>query len=426
MKKVLIITYYWPPAGGPGVQRWLKFVMYLKNYDIEPIVYVPENPSYPITDKQLVNEIPNDIQIIKQPIFEPYKLAQLLTGKSSKTISKGIIPKNEKQSFIQKLLLSIRGNLFIPDARKYWVQPSVNYLKKVILEQKIDTIITTGPPHSLHLIGLKLKKQLPIRWLADFRDPWTSIGYHKKLKLTNYAKKKHKGLEQQVLNTADQLIVTSESTKKEFTQITNTPIEVITNGFEPVKTEYIQPDDKFTLVHIGSLLSERNPESLWLAISELINENNLFKQHFQLKFAGVVSDDILSSLKKFNINHYLNFLGYISHTEAIKLQRSAQVLLLIEIDSVDTQMIIPGKLFEYLASERPILSIGPKNADFAEIIRETKTGTFFNYEEKDQIKSQLLNYFSAYLNNSLKVIPKNIDRFTRNALTEKLAKLIKK
>ena len=424
MKKVLIIAYYWPPAGGPGVQRWLKFVTYLREFNIEPIVYIPENPNYPIIDNGLLDEVPEGIQVLKHPIFEPYAMAEKLSGKSSKTISKGIIPPEGEQSFIQKILLTIRGNLFIPDARKFWVKSSVFFLEKIISEQKINTIITTGPPHSLHLIGEKLKEKLNLRWLADFRDPWTSIGYHKKLRLFNWASKKHIKLERQVLNSADQIIVTSKSTKAEFSGITDKPIEIITNGFEPKEVNNLKLDEKFTLAHIGSLLSERNPESLWQAISEIINENELFKKHFELKLAGVVSDSVLESIKSYNLENYLNFLGYISHNEAIKLQRSSQILLLIEIDSPDTKMIIPGKLFEYLQTKRPILAIGPENADFADILKETETGNFFKYHETDRIKSQLITYFKAYLNQSLKVIPKKIDQYTRRSLTEKLAKLL--
>ncbi len=208
-KKALIITYYWPPAGGPGVQRWLKFVKYLPDFNIEPIVFIPENPSYPLLDESLNTEVSRDVIIIKQPIKEPYKLAGLFSKKSSKTISKGIISEEKKQSFIEKVLLYVRGNYFIPDARKSWVKPSVEFLSEYIQKKQINTIITTGPPHSLHLIGLQLKERLGVKWVADFRDPWTTIGYHKQLRLTKSSKAKHKALEKQVLTTADQIIVTS-------------------------------------------------------------------------------------------------------------------------------------------------------------------------------------------------------------------------
>ena len=190
MRKVLVIAYYWPSAGGPGVQRWLKFVKYLRDYDVEPTVYVPENPHYPIIDENLIQEIPEGIKVIKQPIKEPYAWASLLSKKKTKTISSGIIQEKEP-AFVEKLLLWIRGNLFIPDARKFWVKPSIKFLSEIIEQEKIETIITTGPPHSIHLIGLGLQEAKKVQWLADFRDPWTSIGYHKKLKLSKASQQKH-------------------------------------------------------------------------------------------------------------------------------------------------------------------------------------------------------------------------------------------
>ncbi|HMK06024.1 MAG TPA: hypothetical protein VK476_00755, partial [Flavobacterium sp.] len=183
MKKVLIITYYFPPAGGPGVQRWLKFIKYLPDFDIQPIVYVPENPTYPIIDAQLMSEISDKAIVLKTKIFEPYGLASIFSKNKTKKISSGIIPSMRRQTSIDKFLLWVRGNLFIPDARVFWVKPSVAYLKKYISENNIDIIITSGPPHSLHLIGMKLKNVMNVKWIADFRDPWTTIGYHKSLKL---------------------------------------------------------------------------------------------------------------------------------------------------------------------------------------------------------------------------------------------------
>ncbi|EKT4543739.1 glycosyl transferase family 1 [Flavobacterium psychrophilum] len=424
MKKVLIITYYWPPAGGPGVQRWLKFVKYLPDYNIQPIVYIPENPTYPIIDEGLISEVSEQAIILKNKIIEPYQLASVFSKKSTKGISSGIIPNQKKQSFIQKLLLLVRGNLFIPDARILWVKPSVKYLEKYISENNIDTIITSGPPHSLHLIGLKLKQNLNVKWFADFRDPWTTIGYHSALKLSSYAEKKHKNLERKVLNTADTIIVTSKTTKTEFQAITTKPIEVITNGYDVENISKQTLDEKFTLAHIGSFLSDRNPIILWESLSELVAENEKFATLFQLKLIGKVSQEILDTIDGFNLNSYVNNLGYVSHKEAIEHQKKSQILLLIEIDSLETKSIIPGKLFEYMVSERPIIAIGPKGSDFAEIITETNTGVFFIYNEKEKLKKQILSYFELYLTQNLTVSAVGLQQYSRKKLTEKLSKLI--
>jgi len=424
-KKVLIITYYWPPAGGPGVQRWLKFVKYLPDFDIEPIVFIPENPNYPIIDSELQKDINPNTIIIKNPISEPYKLASIFSKKTTKTISSGIIPNKKKQSFLDKFLLYVRGNFFIPDARIAWVKPSVSVLENYIKEHPVDLIITTGPPHSLHLIGLELKNKLNCKWFADFRDPWTSIGYHKQLKLTERSKEKHLKLEKEVLNTADHILVTSPTTKNEFTKLTHKPITVITNGYD---VEYIQKkplDSKFSIAHIGSFLSERNPRIFWKALSELIKENKGFREDFELKLIGKVSQEILDVVSEFKLSNYLNNLGYLSHNQALIEQRSSQVLLLVEIDSEETVGIIPGKLFEYMAAERPILAIGPEGADFSNIIKETNSGTFFTYDEKDEIKEQIVKLYDLYKQNELKVYAMGLQYYSRKKLTEKLANIIK-
>jgi galactitol-specific phosphotransferase system IIB component len=423
-KKLLIITYYWPPSGGPGVQRWLKFVKYLPDFDIQPIVYIPENPTYPIIDRDLVDEVSDKAIILKNKIFEPYQLAGFLSKNNTKKISSGIIPNKRKQSFIQKMMLWIRGNLFIPDARKYWIKPSVKFLKKYIQENNIETIVTSGPPHSLHLIGLQLKKEIGVKWFADFRDPWTTIGYHKALKLSISAEKKHKELESKVLNAADTIIVTSKTTKTEFQQLTKQPIEVITNGYDVENVTKQILDEKFTLAHIGSFLSDRNPRILWKVLNELIIENKEFAKHFELKLIGKISQEILDSIAEFKLDSYTNNLGYVSHKEAIEHQRKSQVLLLIEIDSEETKSIIPGKVFEYLVSERPIIAIGPEDSDFAKIITSTNTGAFFTYNEKDKVKEIILSYFQLYLENKLQVHAVGLQQYSRKNLTEQLAKLI--
>ncbi|WP_431157903.1 glycosyltransferase [Winogradskyella poriferorum] len=424
-KKVLIITYYWPPAGGPGVQRWLKFVKYLPQYDVEPIVYCPSNPSYPVVDSSLKEEIPEGIEVLSQPIREPYRLASLFSRKSTKDISSGIIPKAKRQTFIEKFLLFIRGNYFIPDARVNWVKPSITFLSQYISQNAIDSIITTGPPHSLHLIGLGLKEQIGVKWIADFRDPWTTIGYHKALKLRRKGKEKHIQLEKNVLSNADEIIVTSHFTKKEFSTKTNVPITVITNGYDNHHVSIDKKDAKFTLSHIGSLLSERNPIVLWRVLSKLIETHSEFAKHFRLNLVGIVSNDILDSIKSNGLEEFVTVVGYVNHDEAIAYQMKSRLLLLIEIDSEDTKAIIPGKLFEYMISETPILAIGPDGSDVEMIIKSTNTGRYFNYQNQQELEAQLLTYFEAYKNDSLNVNAIGLQPYSRKELTKSLSTIIK-
>ncbi|WP_010252342.1 glycosyltransferase family 4 protein [Myroides injenensis] len=426
-EKVLIISYYWPPAGGPGVQRWLKFVKYLPGFDIEPIVYIPENPTYPLIDHNIADEVDQDIVIIKNKIKEPYRFANVLSSKKTSSMSAGMIPNSRNQSKLEKLLLWVRGNMFIPDARVGWVAPSVefitNYLKA---NPDITKVITTGPPHSMHLIGLELKKALSIKWIADFRDPWTTIGYHKELKLSKRAAEAHLNFEKEVLNHADHIIVTSKSTKEEFATKTNQPISVVTNGYDTTNVGPVKLDEKFTLSHIGSFLSNRNPRVLWKAISELRKENKEFKDAFELKLIGKISKDILDTIKEFKLDSCTTNMGYISHNDSLIQMRASQVLLLVEIDSEDTKAIIPGKVFEYMAAERPILAIGPEDSDFFEIIKQTNTGKIALYSEKEKIRDILLAYFEQYKSKDLKVYGMGLQYFSRKRLTEKLADIIKK
>ena len=425
--KVLIVAYYWPPAGGPGVQRWLKFVKYLPDFGIEPIVFIPDNPSYPILDESLVPEVPKGVKIIKYPIKEPYGLASTLSRKQTKTISSGILPKEKKQSLLQKLLLYVRGNFFIPDARVGWVKPSVKFLENFIDQNTIKTIITTGPPHSLHLIGSGLKHSNPaLRWIADFRDPWTTIGYHDKLRMTEKTKAKHIKLERNVLQQADDIIVTSPSTKKEFEAITSKPISVITNGFDQELSgaqASVLEDNSFVMSHLGSLLSDRNPKILWQVLSELISEKQGFADAFHLYLAGRVSQEVVDSIKNHNLNNHFTLLGYIPHNQLNEIHEESSCLLLIEIDSEKTKAIIPGKVFEYLAAQKPIIALGPKDGDVKSIIEETQSGDYFLYTDSERLKEYIYKQFQNR-HTALKSNTQAIYKYHRKALTEKLASLI--
>jgi len=422
--KVLIILYYWPPAGGPGVQRWLKFVKYLKQFNVVPTVFAPENPHYPTVDESLEFEVTPDIDVIKSPINEPYKVASVFSEKETNTLSKGIIKEHQKQSLIQKAMLFTRGNLFIPDARALWIKPSVKRISKLLKDRQFDAIVTTGPPHSLHRIGFHLKEKFQdLPWVADFRDPWTNIGYHDQLKLSESSKKKHQDMEKEVLMTANAIVVTSPGTQKEFEAKTNTPVHLITNGYDDAEVNF-EPDEHFSLVHIGTLLSERNPENLWIAIAELIEEDKVFESNLELRFVGQVSENLVESVHEHKLQDHARFLGYMPHKQAQQEMFNSQVLLLIEKNKTETQDIIPGKLFEYLQSQRPILGIGPKDWDVSGLVKDHKSGFTFGYNDKDEIKLCIKGYYQAFMKGKLFIKPKGIESYHRKQLTEKLAELI--
>ncbi len=425
MKKVLIICYYWPPSGGPGVQRWLKFVKYFRDFGIEPIVYIPKNAHYPILDEGLKKEVPKDLEILRKSIKEPYKYAKLFFKNKTQKISSGIIDEKDP-SALEKLMLYARGNLFIPDARVGWVKPSVKFLKKYLSENNdIDTLITTGPPHSLHLIGLQLQKEMALKWVADFRDPWTTIHYHKSLRLTNLARKKHSVYERQVLQAADAIVVTSLGTQKEFQKLTTKPIHIITNGFDSSEQIDTPLDIKFSLVHIGSLLSNRNPKVLWKVLAEMARKDPELQKDLEIKLVGLVAHEIKEEIEKEGLQENLQTVGYVTHEEALRLQHAAQVLLLIEMDRPETKVILPGKLFEYLKSRRPIVALGPKGSDIETILNETKSGLFFDYSNSKSLKQQLENLYASYKAGKPGSTQGSIDRYSRKELTAKMASLLK-
>ncbi|MDM1073146.1 glycosyltransferase family 4 protein [Empedobacter brevis] len=429
MKKILIITYYWPPAGGPGVQRWLKFTKYLPEFGYETYVYIPENPSYPILDDTLAKDVNPKVKLIKNKIWEPYQLAEKLNPKN-KAYKGGHFEKKENQSLLSKLSVFVRGNFFIPDARKFWVNPSAEYLKDFLQKENIDTIVTSGPPHSLHLIGLKLKKQLPnIKWLADFRDPWTQISYHKELKLTSWAAKKHENLEREVMQKADVILATSYADGENFKKIGANSVEVITNGFEEVKQQTEKDQKYFHLTYSGGLEILRNPTSLWKALSEIIAENQSFKEDFKLDFYGSLADDVKQTIIDQGLENNLIVHGYVSHQESLNAINAANILLLTNFDNQASKGIIPGKLFEYMATGNPILAIGPTDADVEKILQKTEAGNYFMPQQVEEMKGFILSVYKQWLvnpNQKFETNEKEVQQFNRKNLTKKLVKVVDK
>ena len=416
--KVLIITYYWPPSGGSGVQRWLKFVKYLRDFDIEPVVFTVENPHYVITDNTLQDEIPKNIEVIKHKIWEPNNLLG-----NKKQTGAGFL--NPNPSIIEKLFQYIRANYFIPDARKYWVKPSVKYLKNLLDNSDIDIIITTGPPHSLQLIGLELKKKLSLKWIADFRDPWTEIDYFHQLPLTKTSLKKHKELEHEVLKNADAVLVVGNTMKDNFKSLAKN-IHVITNGFDSGNNvDKSILDKKFSITHVGMMNADRNPKILWKVLNDIIKTNSEFKADLQVRLVGNVDVNVLNDIKNNGLTEFVNLVDYMPHKEVLQFQRSTQVLLLAVNNVPNAKAIITGKIYEYLKAERPILAIGPKDGDLAEIIKESNSGEIVDFDDRDKLKSTILDFYENYTKGILKVDTINIEKYHRKNLTKHLSQIIK-
>jgi len=419
--KVLIITYYWPPSGGSGVQRWLKFVKYLQDFGIEPVVFTVDNPKYPILDPSLEKEIPKNITILKQPIWEPNNILSFFKKENTQQ-SAGFL--NPNPTFFGKILQYIRANYFIPDARKFWIQPSVKYLKQYLSENKIDAIITSGPPHSLHLTGLELKKELNIKWISDFRDPWTEIDYLEQLPLTKKSIQIHQELEKEVVEKSDAVLVIGKTMKENFSKFSK-KIHVITNGFDTdVISQKATLDTKFTITHVGLMNADRNPISLWKAIQEISQENKEFAKDYQIQFVGRIAPEVRDSLEEYQIKNSTD-IGYVLHQEVTKYQQRSQVLLLAINNVKSAKGVITGKIFEYLQAKRPILAIGPTDGDLAEILKETHSGIIVNFDAVENLKKEILQLYRSFKNGNLESKSSNIEHYHRRNLTEKLANIIK-
>ena len=422
MKKVLVISYYFPPAGGPGVQRWLKFVKYLRDFGVEPVLYIPEGAAYPVIDESLMAEVPEGIKIYRGRITEPSAFFS-----PGKKVSAGFIDSSGKKSWKSRLMTWIRANVFIPDARMLWIRPSVRRLKKILKKEGIDTIISTGPPHTTHMIALELKRyDLSLRWIADFRDPWTKIDYFHHLPLTRRARKKHFRLEDEVLKTADDVITVTQSMGEDYRSRVQGRLHVITNGYDTADSpdETILPDKKFTICHIGSLNADRNPHELWEVISELCKENAGFAADLEIRLTGNVSPAAFDSLQQNGLQTHIKHIPYAPHTEVVRSQHSARVLLLLMNRTPAGALYIAGKLFEYLAARRPILLTGFAKSDAADILRECQAGYALDFSDKVGLKGAIAQLYADYKVGEDPSVPvcAPLEKYSRYALTERLAR----
>ncbi|MGC9472202.1 MAG: glycosyltransferase [Bacteroidales bacterium] len=427
MKNVLILTYYWPPTGGAGVHRWLKFVKYLRRFGWEPIVYTPENPEPPLLDPSLEKDIPEDITILKTRIWEPYALYKKFVGRSpDEGFQAGFLSEEKVPKGKQGISVWIRGNFFIPDARKYWIRPSVKYLTAYLKKFPVQVLVSTGPPHSLHLIGLKLKQKLNIPWIADFRDPWTGIDFYPRLKLTKAADRTHHRLEKQVIKQADAVIAVSEGIKNDFRKYRENGIHVITNGYDPedIPALPVEPAEDFLISHLGSVNADRNPNAFWKVLSKFVQENHAFKNHLKIRFIGKTDITVRASIREHGLESYVELSLPVPHEQVFTLLKQSRLLLLPVNRTPNASSILTGKLFEYLAAGRPILGIGPEEGEMARILEETGAGRMCHWDRPECIRSFLEKLFEQYLAGQPPAGPVNTGKYSRVELTRKLAEIL--
>jgi hypothetical protein len=433
VKKVLIISYYWPPSGGIGVLRCLKIAKYLREYGWEPVIFTADNAHYPTIDEDNFKDIHPDTHIIKQKIWEPYSLFKYFNRlKKDANVNNVFSTHDEKMGLMYKISVWIRSNFFIPDARAMWIKPSVKKLTKYIKENPVDAIFSDGPPHSNTRIATLVSQKTGIPWLADFQDPWSQVDYFAQLRLTKWGLKKHLKYEQEAFQQASEISIVSPSWKEDLEELGASDVDVVYWGYDPDDYQTMEPVQdligKFSLLHAGIMGHDRNPENMFEAIAELQSENETFAKDFRLVLLGQVDHHVRQSIAKHKIESMVEFRGSVSRKEALQAIFSTRMLLLLLNQQPNAKGRIPGKLFEYLAARRPVLNFGPINSDVANLLTESVAGHTFDYSDKEGVKSYLKNQYDSYLSGKInQELDSNISEFTHNKITgivaEKLTRM---
>jgi glycosyltransferase involved in cell wall biosynthesis len=423
MKRVLLITYYWPPSGGSGVQRCLKFVKYLRHYGWEPVVLTVSNPDYPVFDASLEQDIPAFMEVLKVPAWEPYTLYRLFTGSGARKTNIGFVDSELKENYLERLSLWIRGNLFIPDARMFWIRPSVKFLETYLQKNPVDMIFSSGPPHSAHLIAKKIKKSFDLPWVADFRDPWTGVYYYHKMKVSAWADRRHRKMERECLDAADHLVTVNSFIKEDFSRLSSTTVEVIPNGYDPDDFAAVnsKPGKRFIIAYTGMFLRDQDAPELWEVLREMTEQISGFRENLKLVFAGKVDQKILEGIKRNQLDEFLELQDYVPHSELPSILKGSSLLLLSINRTKQSGSITTGKIFEYLASERPILAFCSPGSDAEQIITATNSGFVLGFNQKDDLRQLLEKLYQQHLDGTLKKQTENIEVYSRKELTHCLA-----
>ncbi len=429
---LLYISYYWPPSGGPGVQRGLKFVKYLPQFGVIPSVLTVDEKqaSYPLLDETFQNEVPGNLDVYKTATSEPFEYYKKLSGKKEIPFS-GFANQKAEDTFLDKVFKFVRGNLFIPDARVGWNKHALKKAEELLQDSKYKAIITTSPPHSTQLIGLKLRKKYNLKWIADLRDPWTNIHYYDQLYHTALAKRLDDKYERQVLEQADAILVTSEDTRRLFlnkpAKLNPAKIHVIPNGYD--EDDFIfpsaPPKDALLITYTGTITENYNIDVFLKVIAHL---NSVHSEiNYKLRFVGQVSEGVRQRIEKAGVLGITEFIPYVPHDQAIKYLMDSTMLLLAIADVPSVYANVPGKLFEYLASNKPIVALGPVHSDTDRIIDECGAGRLFHYAAYEHMLDHMTQMSKAWkLNPNLDLPYINYARFSKRALSEKLANLVRK
>ncbi len=405
---------------------------YFRNHGWEPVIYAPENASYPIIDTSTVKDLPEGVEIVKTPIFEPYGLFNLAKGKRPAEQVKDVFLVHEKKnSFIHDLGLWIRANFFIPDARSFWITPSIKYLREYLKQHPVDAIISYGPPHSMHIIAKQLHKEFGIPWVSDWQDPWTEIDYFSKFKMTSPARNKHIRLEKEVITQADALVMVSKNWCVDLEKLSGRSVDYIPFGFDESDFENItyQRSEHFTISHFGTFGTDRNPMNLWKALQELKIEFPLLEKQLRIHLAGQVDALVFQSIEQAGLKEQLKYDRQINKSELFGFLINSNVQLVLintpeEGIKYNNKGRVPAKVFECIGSRQPVLVIGPKDGDVADIIAETQTGITCTYEDFDSIKQTIQTWYVNWLNDIPSTQPQHIEQFSFNNLSKQMAEIL--
>ncbi len=422
--KLLIVTYYWPPSAGAGVQRWLKMVKYLVRQGYECTVFTPSNARYAQTDPSLLADVPAGVEVIGCPIVDPSSWGG--EGKNSR-VGVGLLREEGRSSLKEKLVLWLRANLFVPDAKMLWIRPASRAITEYLKAYPHDALITTGPPHSVHMVGLRVKNRVGIKWLADFRDPWLNIDYMHHLPLMGIVRNLHARWERRVLRRADIVTVVSRGMQEEYLSIRGRAVEVVPNGYDADDFREVGdvcPDSPFTLLHLGSLNADRNPRTLWEAMEELGRAARITPKTFRVALVGPVDATIRAEVARRGLEAYVEFGASISHSAVPTRLRRAGALLLSINDSPNSRGILTGKLFEYLAAERPIVCLGPEDGDAARLIAETGAGESFARDSTGEFAEYLLHLLGQYAVGEYRPKSVGVENYSREAEACRIAELL--
>lgn len=437
-KKVVIISYYWPPSGGIGVHRCLKFAKYLRNFGWEPIVFTAENAHYPVYDESNFKHVPEGLEVHRIPIKEPFSAFKKISGRKPEESSNPVYVRSKKNSWIDELAIWIRGNVFIPDARALWVRPAARRITEYVNKQgDIDAVFSDGPPHTNTRIAYHVAKRTGVPWIADFQDPWTQVDYYKLLKISRFADRIHKKMEQDVFRLARKITVASPSWAKDLEKIGAKDVSVLYYGYdeedfsENILVSTANPEldpirKRFVINHAGLLGMDRFPDRFLEALAELGEENESFQKDLFIYFPGEVDFSIRDYIKKLGLENNTLYPGHISKELAVTSMRLSNILLLPLNKAENVKGRLPGKLYEYLRSYTPILALGPEDSDVNVILKQTRTGKCLDYENKNEIKKYISGVYDSYKKGikSENFLEDEIRQFDVKNQTKKLAEFL--